>query len=59
MSLQQKKLQAHHRELSAEWKQIDKRLRAIRKQHGAVSTTVPIMRDGVVRFSLPRVRDEG
>jgi len=55
---QQKKLQAHHRELSEEWKQIDKRLHGIKKQHAAVATTVPIMRDGTPRPSFVFLRGE-
>ncbi|MBX3411732.1 MAG: PSD1 domain-containing protein [Pirellulales bacterium] len=55
---QRQKLQSHHRELSEEWKQLDKRLRAAKKQHATVSTTVPIMRDGTPRPSFVYHRGE-
>ena len=55
---QQEKLQAHHRALSDEWKLLNERLTALKRQFEAVSTTVPIMHEGTPRQSYIYVRGE-
>jgi Protein of unknown function (DUF1553)/Protein of unknown function (DUF1549)/Planctomycete cytochrome C len=55
---QKDKLAAHHRALSEQWKSVDQRLQEARGRHGAVSTTVPIMREGTPRASFVYLRGE-
>jgi mono/diheme cytochrome c family protein len=55
---QQEKLQAYHRGLSPDWKQLDQELSGLKRKFEDVSTTVPIMHEGTPRQSFIYLRGE-